>query len=319
MASLTPEKMDLSSINGGEEYLNGDGVQASTINSVIKSTAYTQSLATNPIDYSEAGNVGTPEVLIEETENGAKFVFKNLKGEKGEFAQIPRSSLSVGDYVDNLNGLYIKWENFSGVNYRIDFSSGAYIYANGQTDDPFVTYVVGGEGNTTIYQQSGGTVFSVQNINSTITNMSGSYYDGNDVEFGTLFLLGVEESIVEFVLGLYKGNPVWAKKGSSGGTKLYRHTLTLEGGSNSVTFTMINSRQEPYQYDTNLGINDISTVIADMGNGIYPCDGNDPGVQTHYTSCYRDNSNSNSITLVSGTGVFTTEYYTIDNDIVEEL
>lgn len=304
MASLTPKKMDLSQINNGEEYANGDGVQASTINSVIQSTAYVQSLATNPIDYSEAGNVGTPEVLIEETENGAKFVFKNLKG---EFAQIPRSSLSVGDYVDNLNGLYIKWENLSGVRYRINFSSGAYIYAYGQGNDPYVAYVVDGFTNTIIRKSSGLTVFSVQNINSTVTSMSSE--DG-EVTFDTLFLLGVEESLVEFVLGLYEGNPIWAKRGSSGGTKLYRHTVDIGyAGHTFCKFSLTNSRENPYRNGEEV------QLLLDMGSGIYACYGENPGEK--FFICYK--YSNTQIRMMNYDGAYDIGIDSIDSDTVEEI
>lgn len=318
MASLTPKKMDLSQINNGEEYANGDGVQASTINSVVQATAYVQSLATNPIDDTDADNEGTPQVYIEETENGARFVFKNLKG---KHADIPLTSLRVGDYVDNLSPIYILWDNFNGVDYRIEFSSGAYISCDGQTTDFTVSYEDKNEYIGGVSMSSGSNVLSIHNIDGTVTSMSGSYNDGTPVDFTDLFSFALDESETEYVLGLTNNNLTlaWFRRNSTQGTKLYRHTVELGGSSNGVKFTMINSRQEPYQYDPYLEINDISTVIADMGSGIYPCDGNDPSGETHYTSCYRDNSSANSIALVNETGVYTTEYYTVASDIVEEL
>ena len=314
MASLTPKKMDLSKINNGEEYANGDGVQASTINSVVQATAYVQSLATNPVDDTDADNEGTPQVYIEETENGARFVFKNLKG---KHADIPLTSLRVGDYVDNLSPIYILWDNFNGVDYRVEFSSGAYISCYGQTSDPTITYADKNGSTNGLSMGSGSNVLYINNIDGTVTSMSGSYYDGTPIDFTDLFSFALDESETEYVLGLTNNNLslAWFRRNSTQGTKLYRHTVEVGGSSNSVKFTMINSRQEQYS----MGSDGVSTVIADMGNGIYPCDGNDPGAETHYTSCYRDNSNANSITLVSVTGVFTTEYYTIDSDTVEEI
>jgi hypothetical protein len=84
MASFTPKKIDLSKINNGQKYEVGDGISSDAINAPIEAAALLQSLATNPPDYSQAGNIGTPIIEIGGTEDSPKFVFKNIKGEKGE-------------------------------------------------------------------------------------------------------------------------------------------------------------------------------------------------------------------------------------------
>lgn len=85
MAKLSPKKINLNEINGGNEYLISDGIQPSTINGVIGASAYAQALATNTPDTSNANLVGTPSVSIVEQEDGTpKFSFAFLKGQKGD-------------------------------------------------------------------------------------------------------------------------------------------------------------------------------------------------------------------------------------------
>ena len=79
MAEFTPSKIDLDSINNGKLYKNGDGVQAETLNDMVKAVAYAQSIATNQPDISEANNYGTPSVSIVEDESGVRLKFSNLK------------------------------------------------------------------------------------------------------------------------------------------------------------------------------------------------------------------------------------------------
>ena len=84
MASLTPQQIVLSNINGGQQFANGDVVTPEAINSPIQASAYAQALATNQPDVSEAGNVGTPSVSIITAIDGTpRFKFSNLKGERG--------------------------------------------------------------------------------------------------------------------------------------------------------------------------------------------------------------------------------------------
>lgn len=85
MALLKPEKIDLSFVNDGKEYDNGQILNAEIVNSIIKSTAYSQCLATNQPDNSQANKTGKPTVTIENRDDGTPvFQFHNLKGEKGD-------------------------------------------------------------------------------------------------------------------------------------------------------------------------------------------------------------------------------------------
>ena len=83
MTELKPKKIDLSQINGGNEYKNGDGVGAEAINAPIKASAYAQALATNQPQYKDTG-ANYPTVSIEEGADGTPhFVFKDFGGAGG--------------------------------------------------------------------------------------------------------------------------------------------------------------------------------------------------------------------------------------------
>ena len=81
MANFTPNKFDINSINGGQRFVDGDGITPDAINAPIESALFMQSLATKAPDISEANNVGNASVSIIEDESGARFKFSNLKGE----------------------------------------------------------------------------------------------------------------------------------------------------------------------------------------------------------------------------------------------
>lgn len=86
MTDFTPKKIDdISQLNNGKEYINGvDIPDADDWNKVIESQLFTQGLAVNEPDVSEAGNVGTPSVEIIKAQDGsAKLKFKDLKGATG--------------------------------------------------------------------------------------------------------------------------------------------------------------------------------------------------------------------------------------------
>ena len=75
-----PKTFDINSINGGNRYQNGQGIDAESINSAIEASAYAQALATNQPDISNANNVGTPSVSIQLTPNGTpQLKFENIK------------------------------------------------------------------------------------------------------------------------------------------------------------------------------------------------------------------------------------------------
>lgn len=92
MAEFKPSKKNAVDFNNNTQYRdydpstgqNGDAVQASTINNLVESQLWTQALATNAPDTSEANVVGTPSVEIATASDGTpKLKFKNLKGVTG--------------------------------------------------------------------------------------------------------------------------------------------------------------------------------------------------------------------------------------------
>lgn len=102
--AFEPQKIDTSTINGGVEYrdqssgYDGDGLQAETINALVKSASYTQALATNTPNIESLDGQGTPSVTIEEFNGTPRFKFSNFN-----FSGI--SVLNGGDYdldFDNL-------------------------------------------------------------------------------------------------------------------------------------------------------------------------------------------------------------------------
>lgn len=100
MAALTPKKLDLTQINNGQEYNDGDGVGASSVNAAVESAAWAQNYAeslTAAPDLTEAGNVGSPTVSFVDNGNYKKFKFSNLKGETGDTGK----SIKDVDFIYN--------------------------------------------------------------------------------------------------------------------------------------------------------------------------------------------------------------------------
>lgn len=89
MAQFTPSAKTANDFNNGNEYVNHvDSPSAEDFNNVIESQLYTQGLATNQPDVSEANNIGTPSVeIVEASDGSAKMKFKNLKGDTGATGQ----------------------------------------------------------------------------------------------------------------------------------------------------------------------------------------------------------------------------------------
>lgn len=87
MDSITfiPSKKTIDDFNAGNKYVNyQSSPNADDFNNIIESQLYTQGLANSP-DTSGVNNVGVPSVSVRERADGtAQFVFKNLKGEKGD-------------------------------------------------------------------------------------------------------------------------------------------------------------------------------------------------------------------------------------------
>lgn len=92
MAEFTPSKKTAQDFNEGVEYIDGDAelgitgdsVKAESINNVIEGFLYTQGLAANQPDVSEANQVDTVSVtIITAADGSARLKFSNLKGEQG--------------------------------------------------------------------------------------------------------------------------------------------------------------------------------------------------------------------------------------------
>lgn len=115
--AFEPQKIDTSTINGGNEYNNGDGLQAETINAIIKSAVFTQSLAETQPNIESLDGQGTPSVEIEEIGGRPRFKFSNF----------------------NFSGISV----LDGDNYDLDFdnliiqkSSGVYMLNNFSVNMP---------------------------------------------------------------------------------------------------------------------------------------------------------------------------------------
>lgn len=310
MATLTPKKLDLTQINNGEEYINGDSVQASAINSALQSSAFTQALVTNEVDDSKANNVGTPRVYIagQDTEN-PHLVFENLKGES---ARTPVPEFNVGDTVSGSITLYPLWENFNGVQYTIVFASGEYISCYGQTATPTIGfYNSNGESVNGVNSPAEQFTFTLSS-ETTISSMGGSYYGGGEPTFLELFSLVLDEDNAEYIYGANEFNqPSWykRKKESTESVALYRHTVSLSDNVSALTVTIISSKATAYTA--------VGAFIYDMGKAIYPCIGTDPGGSTNYTVC--QHSSGYKISLYSVSGSYDVDCTSIESDIVEQL
>lgn len=82
MPQFTPSQKQLTDFNNGNKFVNHvDSPSADDFNNVIESQLYTQGLAKNTPDTSEANNVGTPSVTVTTSSDGsARLKFSNLKG-----------------------------------------------------------------------------------------------------------------------------------------------------------------------------------------------------------------------------------------------
>lgn len=84
MAKFTPKEIDLSQINGGNKFENGDRITPESVNAPIESSAFVQALAKNAPDTSRANLVGTPNVeIITDADGTPRFKFSYLKGAPG--------------------------------------------------------------------------------------------------------------------------------------------------------------------------------------------------------------------------------------------
>ena len=90
MAQFSAKKIDTTTINGGQQVVNGSGVTPELLNAPVESALYTEKaieVLTSNIDTSDADVVGTPTVSFSsKTEGGVEYKylkFANLKGKTG--------------------------------------------------------------------------------------------------------------------------------------------------------------------------------------------------------------------------------------------
>lgn len=90
MAQFSAKKIDTTTINGGQQVVNGSGVTPELFNAPVESALYTEKaieVLTSNIDTSDADVVGTPTVSFSsKTEGGVEYKylkFANLKGKTG--------------------------------------------------------------------------------------------------------------------------------------------------------------------------------------------------------------------------------------------
>lgn len=91
MAQFSEKKIDTTTINGGQQVVNGSGVTPELFNAPVESALYTEKaieVLTSNVDVSQANAVGTPTVSFSsKTEGGVEYKylkFANLKGETGK-------------------------------------------------------------------------------------------------------------------------------------------------------------------------------------------------------------------------------------------
>lgn len=98
MANFEPKKIDISSINGGQRYENGQGIDANAINAPIEAGLLLQQLATNQPILEENG--GEVNVVIENAETNPQFKFQNLKRQQ-EFDRIANEQNEQDERIGN--------------------------------------------------------------------------------------------------------------------------------------------------------------------------------------------------------------------------
>ena len=87
MATWEVKPFDITQINEGQKYEDGNIPNAEAVDAAIEGAAYAQAYVTaltSPPDLTEAGNIGTPSVSFVANGDYYKFKFSNLKGATGE-------------------------------------------------------------------------------------------------------------------------------------------------------------------------------------------------------------------------------------------
>lgn len=115
MSNLKPKKIDLSKINSGLQYKNGDGFGAEAVNASIEASAWAQALGTNTPNIKNISNNGLPSVSIETLDDGTpRLVFENLKGTKIIASDFPPNVLSGDIWLSTFEAPYPEGVEFTG-------------------------------------------------------------------------------------------------------------------------------------------------------------------------------------------------------------
>lgn len=166
MAQFTPSKKTAQDFNNGVEYVDydaengimGDAVNAESINNVIEGLLYTQGLAANQPDDSEADSYGTVSVEIIDMPDGtAKIKLKNLKGNG--------ISETATTYAISTSGTDIPSEWY---NYIPTVGEGQYLWTKIETTynnaTKNISYTIAKQGKQGIQGESGRPVFLYSGI-----------------------------------------------------------------------------------------------------------------------------------------------------------
>ena len=112
---LEPKRFDLSEINNGKKYKQGDGIQPDAINAPLEASSYILGLTDN-IDISNIAGNGEPSVEIVENGGLPNFVFKNLKGDTGNGIQAVTLTEEKGLDFTMTDGTHLYTSSVQGEN-----------------------------------------------------------------------------------------------------------------------------------------------------------------------------------------------------------
>ena len=204
MEKFKPKLLNLSQINGGNKFNIGDGVTTAAINAPIESAAFTQSLVTNSPNISEIDTEGTPSASIEYMADGSpRFVFKHLKGKKGESGLDYGATLSneygsseINGYTQLMtNSLVYKPNLLINGDFKV-WQRGTYFSSTGfkrYTADRWLVVSTDGSATTTVkYQQTDEGKGIGLSLDSTATAYLQYYMESTDIDK----LIGEKVSLV---------------------------------------------------------------------------------------------------------------------------
>lgn len=223
MANFEPKRKSTNDFNNGAQLQNGDSVQAEFLNNVVESQLFTQGLATNDPDMSDADNFGKASAKIVTAPDGtAQLKFNNLKGNSIKSLALKKQQ-QVGNGVTKNT-------------YELTFSDGTTqdldIFADSGKNGIDITiteqkseYAVSADGTT---QPSAGwttTIPSVAQGSWLWTRTTVTYSDGNSTVAYSKAYIGVDGK---------KGEPMYAHYVSIFYSNLNIEVQTLLFSSNAT-------------------------------------------------------------------------------------